>query len=175
MNFWKLWKLNALHTGTVITIVGSADNILYDKDRLVYTVEMKTAYLVSTTSVVSGKITQKSAKNGLPFCQIGGTAVFLPGDVLDTLQVGDAITAAGALTHDDTPFFGSPEAAPPEWDMKDAVLVEESMTWNGRLTESQPLFLALETLSPKASPFHLPLSLLFCYNNTKIDSKSYTI
>lgn len=40
MNFWKLWKLNALHTGTVITIVGSADNLLYDKDRLVYTVEM---------------------------------------------------------------------------------------------------------------------------------------
>ena len=49
------------------------------------------------------------------------------------------------------------------------------MTRNGRLTEGQPLFLALETLSPKASPFHLPLSLLFCYNNTKIDSKSYTI
>lgn len=118
-------ELNAVHTGTVITIVGSADNILYDKGRLVYTVEMKTAYLVSATSVISGKITQKSAKNGLPFCRIVGTAVFLPRDVLDALQVGDTITVESALTHDDTPFLGSPETAPPEWDMKDAVLVED--------------------------------------------------
>lgn len=35
-------ELNTLHTGTVITIVGSADNILYDKDRLVYTAERGT-------------------------------------------------------------------------------------------------------------------------------------
>ena len=118
-------ELNSLRTGMFVTVVGSADNILYDKDRLVYIVEMKTAYLVRTTSVVSGTIMQKSTKNGLPFCRVGGTAVFLPSDVLDTLQVGDSITAEGAITYDDTPFPGPPDIAPPEWDMKGAVLAEK--------------------------------------------------